>query len=154
MLVSLTFALLSLNLFYAQEIAEAMCYQPTYNTMWLGVVVFMVGIVGNFYHHCILARIRNSAEGLAATARRDSITTKKYIVPHGGLFDKVACPQYLFEIGTFIGISMISQTTMSLACAVFVMLYLTARSFSTRDWYVQKLEGFPKTRKALIPNVL
>lgn len=117
------------------EVAE-----PLVDLKFLGLLLFLVGISGNFYHHYVLANLRKKNE-------------KGYKIPSGGLFNLVICPHYLFEIIAFLGISLISQTLFSYACAIGSALYLIARSYSTRKWYISKFENFPKNVKALIPFV-
>ncbi|EYU33152.1 hypothetical protein ABFS82_06G150800 [Erythranthe guttata] len=115
--------------------------EPSTDLKYIGVLLFTVGICGNFYHHYFLSKLRNKSD-------------KGYKIPTGGLFGLVICPHYLFEIITFIGISFISQTLFMYLCAVGSTFYLIPRSFATRKWYVSKFENFPKNVKALIPYVL
>ncbi|KAI3470673.1 hypothetical protein Pfo_027336 [Paulownia fortunei] len=114
--------------------------EPLIDLKYLGLLVFLVGICGNFYHHYLLSKLREKND-------------KMYKIPRGGLFSLVICPHYLFEILTFIGISFISQTLFSYFCALGSALYLLARSYATRNWYLSKFENFPKNVKALIPYV-
>eukprot|EP00555_Chaetoceros_dichaeta_P007428 CAMPEP_0198270584 /NCGR_PEP_ID=MMETSP1447-20131203/45615_1 /TAXON_ID=420782 /ORGANISM="Chaetoceros dichaeta, Strain CCMP1751" /LENGTH=66 /DNA_ID=CAMNT_0043962685 /DNA_START=94 /DNA_END=291 /DNA_ORIENTATION=+ len=62
----------------------------------VGTGLFAVGIIGNFYHHYLLATLRSSG---------DSQSKKRYVAPNGGLFDYVAAPHYLFELILWLGIS-------------------------------------------------
>ncbi|MED6205897.1 hypothetical protein PIB30_022028 [Stylosanthes scabra] len=114
--------------------------EPQIDLMYPGVAVFLIGIIGNFYHHCILSKLRGEGE-------------KEYKIPKGGLFGLVICPHYLFEITVFYGISMISQTVYALCFAVGTTFYLVGRSYATRKWYVSKFEDFPKNVKAVIPFI-
>ncbi|KAK4359874.1 hypothetical protein RND71_022103 [Anisodus tanguticus] len=114
--------------------------EPEVDLKYIGLLIFLVGISGNFYHHYLLSKLRDSKE-------------KGYKIPQGGLFSVVICPHYLFEILGFVGISFISQTSFSLSCAVGVTLYLSGRSYVTRKWYLSKFENFPKNVKALVPFV-
>ncbi|CAN4114479.1 unnamed protein product [Withania somnifera] len=114
--------------------------EPEVDLKYIGLLIFLVGICGNFYHHYLLSKLRDSKE-------------KGYKIPQGGLFNMVICPHYLFEILGFIGISFISQTPFSFCCAAGVALYLMARSYVTRKWYLSKFENFPKNVKALVPFV-
>lgn len=107
----------------------------------LGCLLFAVGIAGNLYHHYLLTLLRNDG-------------SKRYKVPEGGLFHYVACPHYLLEIVTFIGMAFIGQNLFVLATAIFTILYLTGRSIATRKWYLNKLEDFPRKRRALVPFIL
>ncbi|XP_034592486.1 uncharacterized protein [Setaria viridis] len=68
--------------------------EPAVDLLYPGALVFAVDTAGNFYHHHLLSRLRAAGGG-----------DKGYKIPRGGLFELVACPQYLFEI---IGFAMIS----------------------------------------------
>lgn len=114
--------------------------EPSIDLKYLGLLLFLVGIFGNFYHHFLLSKLRDKSD-------------KGYKIPRGGLFGLVICPHYLFEILTFIGLSFISQTIYSYLCALASALYLLGRSHATRNWYLSKFENFPKNVKALIPYV-
>lgn len=114
--------------------------EPTIDLKYLGLVLFLIGICGNLYHHYLLSKLREKND-------------KGYKIPQGGLFSLVICPHYLFEITMFIGISFISQTIFAYLTAIGVAIYLLARSHATRNWYVSKFENFPKNVKALIPYV-
>ncbi|TYJ15904.1 hypothetical protein E1A91_A10G214100v1 [Gossypium mustelinum] len=98
------------------------------------------GICGNFYHHCILSKLRTKGG-------------KEYKIPKGGLFELVICPHYLFEILGFLGISLISQTLYSFSTTLGIAVYLMCRGYVTRKWYMSKFEDLPKEVKAVIPYV-
>ncbi|KAL6880191.1 hypothetical protein ACP4OV_011756 [Aristida adscensionis] len=115
---------------------------PSIDLLYPGMLVFAVGITGNFYHHCLLSRLRGGGDN-----------DKQYKIPRGGLFELVICPHYLFEIIVFFGFAMISQTVFGLAVALGTAAYLTGRSCATRRWYASKFEEFPATIKALVPYV-
>ncbi|KAM7526734.1 hypothetical protein LguiA_016636 [Lonicera macranthoides] len=114
--------------------------EPSIDLKYLGVMLFLAGVCGNFYHHYLLAKLRE----------RDD---KGYKFPKGGLFNLVICPHYLFEILGLLGISFICQTLFSFAVSVGSAFYLMGRSYVTRKWYISKFENFPKNVKALIPYV-
>ncbi|KAF9676495.1 hypothetical protein SADUNF_Sadunf08G0007900 [Salix dunnii] len=124
---------------YALSLTEGFP-EPPVDLKHLGVVLFLVGIVGNFYHHLLLASLRTKND-------------KGYKVPKGGLFGLVACPHYFFEILIFLGICFISQTLYSFASTISTICYLMGRSYATRRWYLTKFDDFPKDVKAIIPCV-
>ena len=107
---------------------------------YIGAVLFLAGILGNFIHHKILADLRKS--------------TLDYIIPTGGLFNMVICPHYLFEIVAWLGIFLLSRHLASLLILIFIIGYLTARSIRTLNWYHEKFSEFPAGKKALIPFIL
>ncbi|KAL6647024.1 hypothetical protein ACP70R_014461 [Stipagrostis hirtigluma subsp. patula] len=127
---------------YVQHLSRGLP-EPPVDLLYPGVVVFAVGLAGNFYHHCLLARLRGDGGG-----------DKGYKIPKGGLFELVTCPHYLFEIVGFFGFAMIAQTVYALAVASGTAAYLVGRSCATRRWYESKFEEFPTRVKALVPYVL
>lgn len=128
------------TMIYAQYLSEEH-NEPTIDLKYVGIVLFIIGIVGNFYHHHILSNLRTKGN-------------REYKIPKGGLFDLVICPHYLFEIIEFIGVSCIAQTTYALAFTLGTMFYLTGRSYATREWYLLKFgEKFGSDVKVLIPYV-
>lgn len=114
--------------------------EPPVDLKYPGVVLFLVGIVGNFYHHHLLSSLRTKNDN-------------GYKVPKGGLFGLVTCPHYFFEILIFLGISFISQTLYTFASTISTICYLMGRSYATRRWYLTKFDDFPKDVKAIIPYV-
>ncbi|KAJ6311290.1 hypothetical protein OIU77_013124 [Salix suchowensis] len=114
--------------------------EPQLDLKYPGILLFLLGIIGNFYHHQVLASLRTKDD-------------KEYKIPKGGLFDLVVCPHYLFEVLGFVGIFFISQTLYSFCFTLGTIVYLIGRSYATRRWYLSKFEDFPKDVKALIPYV-
>lgn len=139
-LISFIYSFFATCLIYVMQISEGLP-SPSMNLMPLGLFLFIVGMSGNLYHHYLLSRLRKDG-------------AKGYSIPQGGLFEFVVCPHYLFEIIDFVGLAVISQTALGFCTAITVSLYLLGRSLSTKAWYVKKFEGFPSSRKALIPFLL
>nr|ADE76340.1 unknown [Picea sitchensis] len=138
--ISFVYSFEAVSFFYVMQISEGSPL-PTMDLMPLGILLFVIGMGGNLYHHYLLSRLRKDGK-------------KGYSIPHGGLFEFVVCPHYLFEIIDFVGLAFISQTSFGFCTATMIFLYLLGRSLSTRAWYVKKFEGFPSDRKALIPFVI
>lgn len=114
---------------------------PSPDLMYLGLALFTIGLTGNAYYHWLLANLRKPGD------------TKKYVIPTGGLFDELVCPHYAFEILDFIGIALMCQTILGWCNTSFVVFYLLGRTLQTKKWYLKKVDGFPETRKLLIPRI-
>ncbi|KAB2627251.1 very-long-chain enoyl-CoA reductase-like [Pyrus ussuriensis x Pyrus communis] len=140
-IISLSYGVCTASVTYAQSLTKGLP-EPSIDLKYLGCLLFILGISGNFYHHCLLSRMRR--------LKGD----KEYKIPKGGLFGIIICPHYLFEIIGFVGVALISQTLYGFSFTIGSALYLIARSYMTRRWYVSKFEDFPKNVKALIPYVL
>lgn len=138
-LISLSYFLSTATMICAQHLTQGYP-DPSIDLTYPGIMLFLIGIIGNFYHHYLLSKLRSKND-------------KEYKVPKGGLFDLVICPHYLFEILGFWGVFCIAQTVYSFSFATGTTLYLMGRSYATRRWYLSKFEDFPKDVKALIPLV-
>ncbi|XP_020596138.1 very-long-chain enoyl-CoA reductase [Phalaenopsis equestris] len=138
--ISLSYFLSTVTTIYAQRLTQNMP-EPAIDLKYAGVLIFLLGISGNFYHHYLLSKLRLKGE-------------KVYKIPKGGLFELVVCPHYLFEIIGFIGISLISQTVYSFSFTLGTAIYLIGRSCATRQWYLNKFDDFSRNAKALIPYLI
>lgn len=135
--ISLSYFLSTASMIYAQHLSQDIS-EPPVDLKYPGILLFLIGIGGNFYHHYLLSKLRGKGD-------------KEYKIPKGGLFDLVICPHYLFEIIEFLGISFISQTLYAFSFTLGTIFYLMGRSYATRKWYLSKFENFPEDVKALIP---
>jgi hypothetical protein len=104
---------------------------------YIGVLLFLVGQFFNFYHHKLLADLRESQTG--------------YFIPKGALFEQVTCPHYFFEVLSWIGIALMSRQIEMFLLAVMMGSYLSGRSAKARAWYLEKFPDYPKNRKNIIP---
>ncbi|KAG8100673.1 hypothetical protein GUJ93_ZPchr0013g33832 [Zizania palustris] len=147
--ISISYVLVATDMIYAQHLTSCLP-DPPLDLLYPGVLVFAVGLAGNFYHHCLLSQLRTTKQGGGGGGGGE----KAYKIPTGGLFGLVTCPHYLFEIIGFFGFAMIAQTVHALAVAAGTAAYLAGRSCATRRWYESKFEDFPENIKALVPYVL
>ncbi|MQL74628.1 hypothetical protein Taro_006958 [Colocasia esculenta] len=137
--ISFSYFMNTVFVIYAQYLSRGVP-EPAIDLKYAGIVLFLVGISGNLYHHVLLSKLRKKDE-------------KGYKIPKGGFFALVICPHYLFEIIGLLGISFISPTLNSFAFGLGSAVYLVGRSYSTRKWYCSKFDNFPREIKALVPYV-
>merc|ERR1711920_384297 len=71
----------------------------------LGLLLSVVGQLGNLYHHWLLANLRSGT----TTSKDDGTVASKYVIPRGGMFKFVTCPHYFFELIAWLGIACTSQ---------------------------------------------
>ncbi|KAI3734585.1 hypothetical protein L6452_14056 [Arctium lappa] len=139
-IVPMSYTLSTATMIYAQFLSREVP-EPLVDLKYVGIGLFFIGTIGNFYHHWLLANLRKKGD-------------KEYKIPKGGLFDLVICPHYLFEILSYVGISSISQTPYAFSFTLGTIFYLTGRSYATREWYLAKFgDKFPKNVKAFIPYI-
>jgi very-long-chain enoyl-CoA reductase len=112
-----------------------------------GLLIFVVGELGNTWAHLALRKLRSS-----------SGSTEKAI-PQGGLFSLVSCPHYLFEITSWIGFAVLSWTWGSLAFLGLGSAILASYASSRHRSYRETFDGkdgralYPARRRALIPFI-
>ncbi|KAK9105105.1 hypothetical protein Scep_021949 [Stephania cephalantha] len=137
--ISLSYFLSAVTMIYNQHLVDGV-QEPPFDLKYIGFILFMVSSAANFYHHYLLAKLREKDD-------------KGYKIPKGGMFNLVICPHYLFEILAFVGVSFISQTVYPFCFTIGTTFYLLGRSYCTRKWYLSKFENFPKDVKALVPYI-
>ena len=111
----------------------------------LGVVVFVVAERGNARAHRMLRDLR--PEGSA-----------ERVIPRGFLFERVSSPHYLFEILSWVGFALATQTWAALAFLVVGAGILVSWARVRHAAYQQQFDGregreaYPASRRALIPG--
>jgi 3-oxo-5-alpha-steroid 4-dehydrogenase 1 len=76
-----------------------------------------------------------------------------YKIPHGGLFERVSCPNYLGEIIEWSGWALATWSMAGLSFAVWTIANLAPRARAHHQWYRENFAEYPAERKALIPGV-
>ena len=110
----------------------------TVDTLFLvGMVLFGVGQIFNFYHHKLLADLRTD--------------DKNYRIPSGGLFDLVTAPHYLMELSAWLGMALMSRHLAAYMVFVWTCSYLLARAMRTHEWYQEKFKDYPRERRVILP---
>ncbi len=125
-----------------------MGYAAYYSAQWLtdprfivGVGLFIAGAALNVWADYRLLYLRKKA--------RDG-----RVIPAGGPFSFVCCPNLTGEIIEWIGFALLTWSLPGLAFALWTVANLVPRALWRRNWYRQNFEEFPKGRAALIPGVL
>ena len=116
------------------------------NTFFSGIVLFLIGQLGNLYHHYLLATLRSKGRPIG-----------KYSVPMGGLFSNlggVACPHYLFELIGWYGIVIVTKHACILLFTMGMTVYLIDRSSGQNEWNRKKIDDYDVGRKNMIPYLL
>ena len=125
-----------------------MGYAADYPEQWLtdprfivGAGLFIAGAALNVWADYRLLHLRKKA----GNGR---------VIPAGGPFNSVCCPNLTGEIIEWIGFALLTWSLPGLAFALWTIANLVPRAVWRRDWYRQNFEDFPARRAALIPGVL
>ena len=110
--------------------------------MFVGLSLFCVGSLGNFYHHWLLSTLRLPGD-------------TSYKVPMGGLFSNlggVAAPHYLFELVAWVGVSILTKHWVSVLFTFGMVCYLVDRAMAQNEWNRKNLKDkYPASRKNIVP---
>jgi len=131
-----------LNAYFLGYISEG------YELSWLsspqfiiGVLLFFIGMIINIQSDYKLISLRKSS-------------SNGYLVPSGGMFNYISCPNHFGEVIEWIGFAILSWNFASLSFAVWTIVNIMPRSLDHHKWYHAKFNDYPKKRKAVIPFLL
>ena len=119
-----------------------------YPTAWIldprfiaGLLIFAAGAGINLWSD-------NRLIGLRAGGRQG------YSIPHGGLFERVSCPNHMGEIIEWWGFALMCWNLPALSFAVWTAANLIPRAVSHHAWYRRTFPDYPSDRRAVIPALL
>ncbi|KAK4088627.1 hypothetical protein Purlil1_7178 [Purpureocillium lilacinum] len=154
---------------YGPVTADAWAAQSPLPQFALGMLLFYVGLAGNFFHDEELREIRRRA---AAKQRKQQSTNGQgkvangggtvaakhyYEIPQAGLFRYMLYPHYFCEWVEWLGFVMAAGWTCAPAWAFLVneVVSMLPRAVNGKRWYVERF-GADKVGKkwAIIPGVL
>ncbi len=104
----------------------------------LGFTLFVAGYIINRWADHTLGSLRKPGE-------------TGYLVPNGGLYRWISCPNYLGEMIEWAGWALATWSLPGLAFAVWTIANLAPRARTHHAWYRQQFPDYPTQRKALIP---
>ncbi len=124
-----------------------MGYVADYGESWLsdprfvaGLAVMFAGAALNVWADYRLLRLRKASPG-------------QRVLPRGGAFEYMACPNLAGEILEWFGFALLTWSFPGLAFAIWTVANLAPRAVWRRNQYRESFADFPKGRAALIPKV-
>jgi hypothetical protein len=143
--VAVAGAALAFNCLNAYVNARWISHLGRYAEGWLvdprflaGTFLFACGWLVNFRADSVLLALRRPGEA-------------GYRIPRGGLFELVACPNYLGELVEWIGWAVMTWSPAGLAFAAYTAANLAPRALAHRRWYRERFPEYPSQRRALLP---
>lgn len=118
------------------------------NVMTLGIFLFIMGQLGNLYHHYLLTTLRTNTSA-------ESKEKKRYVAPRGGLFSLVAAPHYFCELVSWLGIAICTSQINAFIELLSHTLYLMIRADQTNQIYIRQFNKgeWPRSRKRIFPFI-
>jgi protein-S-isoprenylcysteine O-methyltransferase Ste14 len=119
-----------------------------YTLRWLysirflyGLLLFSTGFVLTRWADVAFCRLRKGGE-------------LGHVLPRGGIFEAIACPNYLGEIVMWLGWAVLTWSQAGLACALLTAANLVPRAVSHHLWYRRTFRDYPPSRRAILPLFL
>lgn len=116
---------------------------------------------GWFFHPAFLTGFALFATGLGLNWQADNLllhlrhtNPDGYGIPHGGLFDLIACPNYFAEIIEWLGFAVMTLSPAAFAFLLWTAANLIPRALVHRRWYSQHFDNYPPERRAIFPGIL
>jgi 3-oxo-5-alpha-steroid 4-dehydrogenase 1 len=106
-----------------------------------GIFVFFAGMAINMQSDNILIHLRKPGE-------------TGYVIPGGGLFKYISCPNHFGEILEWFGYALMTWSSPGLAFAVWTLVNLLPRALHHHRWYQATFTNYPAERKAVLPYLL
>ena len=107
----------------------------------VGLAIFVAGAAINLW-----------ADNRLIALRRNSDTG--YLLPRGGLFELVSCPNHLGEIVEWAGFALMCWNLPAASFAIWTAANLGPRALSHHRWYKRQFPDYPASRSALVPFLL
>ncbi len=123
-------------------------FGESYPDAWLtdprfivGLVIFLGGVAINQWSDNVLIGLRSGGQ-------------KGYLIPRGGLFEQVSCPNLMGEIIQWAGFALLCWNLPALSFAIWTAANLIPRAVAHHAWYRRTFPDYPPNRRAVIPGLL
>ncbi len=108
---------------------------------WAGLALAVLGFGVNLHSDAILRGLRPPG----ATG---------YVIPTGGLYRWVSCPNYFGELLEWTGFALAAGTPFAWGFVFFTAANLIPRALTTHGWYRERFPDYPVNRRAVLPGIL
>lgn len=116
--------------------------EPNTLLLYPGLLMYIVGELGNLNAHLVLRDLRNSGG-------------RERGIPHGLAFDLVTCPNYMFEVLAWIGVFLTSRLSVSVLVFAIVstgQMMLWAKK-KERNYRKEFGEKYKKKKFTMLPGI-
>ncbi|KAL2735710.1 very-long-chain enoyl-CoA reductase-like isoform X2 [Vespula squamosa] len=134
-------------MYVAYHINHPLYTPPSQLNFYMGLIMFAFCELGNLFIHNALRNLRPPG----TTIRKIPVATGN---PWTVLFNFVSCPNYTYEIGSWIGFTIM---TSCLPAGLFTLAgayQMTMWALGKHRAYKKEFSQYPKTRKAIFPLIL
>jgi len=133
--------------YVAYHVNHPLYTSPSQLQMWIGLGIFTVCELGNFSIHLLQRNLRPPG-------------TKERRIPFPDwnpltqLYNLVSCPNYTYEVGSWIGFTIMTQCLPAGMFAFAGFYQMAVWALGKHRNYKKEFPKYPRSRKAIIPFVL
>ena len=109
--------------------------------------LFIFCELGNFSIHFLFHNLRPKG----TTLRSIPVPNSNFLT---GLFHLVSCPNYTYEVGSWLSFSLMTQSFPALIFTVVGFVQMSIWALEKHQRYKREFEDYPSERKAIIPFIL
>lgn len=125
--------------YYYTHFYTALPYSPLLlGRMIVGLVVFFSGMFINIYHDSLLINLRRTVE------------SGTYVIPHGGLFERISTPNLFGEVVEWVGFAIVAWSLPAFSIVLWTGANLIPRAYSVHRWYRATFPEYPAHRRAFL----
>ncbi|XP_012285387.1 very-long-chain enoyl-CoA reductase [Orussus abietinus] len=135
------------TMYVAYHVNHPLYTAPSQFQSMLGAALFAISELGNLSIHLALRNLRPPG----TTVRKIPKPTSN---PFTLLFDLVSCPNYTYEVGSWIGFTIMTKC---LPAGIFTLAgayQMTVWALGKHKAYKKEFHDYPKSRKAIIPFII
>ncbi|XP_033229440.1 very-long-chain enoyl-CoA reductase isoform X1 [Belonocnema kinseyi] len=134
-------------MYVAYHMNHPLYTSPNQTQVFIGAAIFLICEAGNLSIHLALRNLRPAG----TTVRRIPQATAN---PFTLLFNLVSCPNYTYEVGSWIGFTIMTQCLPAGLFAFAGAYQMTIWALGKHRAYKKEFSDYPKSRKAIIPWLL
>lgn len=134
-------------MYVAYHVNHPLYTSPSQIQFIIGAAIFFICELGNLSIHLALRNLRPPG----TTVRKIPKPTGN---PFTALFDLVSCPNYTYEVGSWIGFTIMTQCLPAALFAFAGAYQMTIWALGKHRLYKKEFSDYPKSRKAIIPLIL
>jgi protein-S-isoprenylcysteine O-methyltransferase Ste14 len=119
-----------------------------------GAALFLAGMAVNRGADATLRHLHDEVPSpYGADTSSCTAAPETYRIPHGGLYRRISCPNYLGEIVQWCGWALATWSLPGLAFAAWTAANLVPRAGANHAWYRERFPNYPPERRALLPGL-
>ncbi|XP_014478631.1 PREDICTED: very-long-chain enoyl-CoA reductase [Dinoponera quadriceps] len=134
------------TMYVAYHVNHPLYTAPCWGKFYTGAAVFALCELGNLCVHLALRDLRPPG----TTVRKIPMPTNLFT----GLFRYVSCPNYTYEIGSWIGFTVMTSCLPAGLFAIAGAYQMAVWALGKHKAYKKEFPSYPKNRKAIIPFIL